>query len=272
MFKAILSGSVRLCLSNFDNLIKAAGAWTVVLVVFGLAAQMAGLDRADSGTRMMSEKPVLYAIFVIGGIVLQAVAGSSIAVAWHRFALLGERPATVHLRFGRPEWRYFLYSLLLGAIIFAVMMVVGVVSYLLVGLVTGFSANGTGVPVIFLLVLAGLFLASPTFAKLGLMLPAAAIERPMGPSVAFRFGEGFGWPMVFATIVLVIPFLLLDFAIIWVVANVSAGLPQLFVTLQLVLLKGLEQIVVTILLLSVVTVAYAFARERKAAESEDPAA
>ncbi|MDJ0932769.1 hypothetical protein [Breoghania sp.] len=63
-----------------------------------------------------------------------------------------------------------------------------------------------------------------------------------------------------------------DSAIIMLMAAIGSGLPQLLVTLQFILLKGLEQIIVTILLLSVMTIAYAYARKQDEAmsgEAED---
>ncbi|PTW52954.1 hypothetical protein C8N35_11811 [Breoghania corrubedonensis] len=268
MFKAILKGSVQLCLSNFDDLIKAAGAWTVVLILFSLIAQMADFGNRAMNAQLIAQNPGKFAFFVLVSLVIQFVAASSIAVAWHRFALLGERPATIHLRFGRPEWRYFLYSLLLGFFMAAVMLIFALVAAGFAAISTGLSANETAAAIIAVLLMIGFVFAAPLFARASLMLPAAAIDRPMGLFRALRFGKGFGWPMVFVTIVLIIPFILLDLLIMTIMVSVSAGLPQLIVILQFVLLKGLEQIVVTILLLSVVTITYAYAREREDAGNQ----
>ena len=267
MFKAILKGSVLLCFSNFENLIKAAGAWTAILILFDFIAQMAGFDPWELNDQPIMQDSVGFAFFSLTNAIVQIVAASSIAVAWHRFALLGELPATIHLRFGRPEWRYFLYSLLFGLFMLAVLAAVGLVIAFAVLIAFGFTISNDAVTVFDVLFLIGLVFTAPFFARAGLMLPAAAVDQPMGPFRALKFGKGFGWAMVFAFIVLFIPFLLLSILFLSIMTLVSAVLPQLIVGLQLVLLLGLEQMVVTILLLSVVTITYAYARERAEAGS-----
>ena len=271
MFKAILKGSVQLCLSNFDDLIKAAGAWTVLLVLLNLALQMAGFANQTTVQQMGMQNPGQFWFVMTVSILFQLVAASSIAVAWHRFALLGEPPATIHLRFGRPEWRYFLYSLLLGLFVVVLTTAIGLLTALVVALVSGFTMSQAAVGIFIILFMLGFFFTAPFLARIGLMLPAAAIDEPMGPFQALRFGKDFGWPMVFATIVLIIPFFLLDLLIVMIMGTVASRLPQLIVILQFVLLKGLEQMIVTILTLSVITIAYAFARERAEMNSQPDA-
>ncbi|MEI2388118.1 hypothetical protein [Breoghania sp. JC706] len=265
MFKAILKGSVLLCFSNFENLIKAAGAWTAILFIFDFIAQMAGFDPWEMNDQPMMQDSADFVFFSLTSAVVQLIAASSVAVAWHRFALLGERPATIHLRFGRPEWRYFLYSLLFCLFMLAVLAAVGLMIGFVVLIAFGFTISNDAITVFDVLFLIGLVFTAPFFARAGLMLPAAAVDQPLGPFRALQFGKGFGWAMVFAFTVLFIPFLLLSILFLFVMTLFSAILPQLVVGLQLVLLLGLEQMVLTILLLSVVTITYAYAREREEA-------
>ncbi len=274
MFKAILKGSVQLCLSNFDNLIKAAGAWTVILIVFGIAAQVSGYGYLANAERLMITNPWRFGVFSLISIFLPIIASSSIAVAWHRFALLGERPAMIHLRFGRSEFRYFLYSLLLGLLAVLIASGIAFLAFVATWIISGFPLDRGFTPLMVPLAVIGFVLVSPILMRVGLMLPASAVDKPMGPFRADRFGKGLGWPMVFATICLIIPFMVLDFAIIFLIAGIGSGLPQILVGLQFIMLKGLEQIILTILLLSVVTVAYAHARRRDemTAGPIDPAA
>ncbi|WP_319774499.1 hypothetical protein [Breoghania sp.] len=275
MFKAILKGSVQLCLSNFDNLIKAAGTWTVILILGGFAfGALGSIGGPIANDTMMGRYVGASLIQTLPMLLLQVVAASSIAVAWHRFALLGEAPATFHVRFGKSEFRYALYYLLFLLCVFA-MSAVFLLFASLVVMLTGVgnlestALTGLGIAMI----LSCLFMV-PIWARVSLMLPAAAVDEPMGPVRAYHYGQGMGWAMTFASICLLIPFVLLDLAILWILATIGAGLPQLFVVIQFLLLKGLEQIIITVLLLSVITVAYALARRRHEATAEpiDPAA
>ena len=270
MLKAILKGSVELCLSNFDDLIKAAGAWTVVMIIAGIVLQMTGITDQDASALMIEQNPGKFITYILISLVISLIASSSIAVAWHRFALLGERPATIHLRFGRPEFRYLLYSLLLGLFVFAIVFALTLLLVVAGGL-GGVGATGEAARnVMLIIMIVGMLVCAPFVARAGLMLPAAAVDRPMGLFRALRFGRGYGWAMVFATIVLLIPFFLLDVAVMMLMMTIGSGLPQLLMTIQFVLLKGLEQIIVTILLLSVMTIAYAYARDRESGNTQEP--
>ncbi len=262
MFKAILKGSVQLCLTNFDNLIKAAGAWTVVLILLNITHQMAGFGNQATIQQMARQNPGQFWFVMTVSIVLQLIASSSIAVAWHRFALLGERPAMIHLRFGRPEFRYFLYSLLLALLMVLVVAGIAFLALVVTWMISGLPFDWSFMPPVPAFALIGFVLVSPVLMRVGLMLPAAAVDEPMGPFRADRFGKGLGWPMAFATICLIIPFMVLDFAITFLIAGIGSELPQILVGLQFIMLKGLEQIIITVLLLSVITVAYAHARRR----------
>ncbi|MDJ0932770.1 hypothetical protein [Breoghania sp.] len=160
MFKAILKGSIQLCLSNFDDLIKAAGAWTVIMILFGIGAQVSGFGNQENAEQMMTANPGQFGVFVLVSIIPQAVASSSIAVAWHRFALLGEPPAMIHLRFGRSEFRYFLYSLLLGLFIGLAVLVLTLLVTLIAGGLSAFSAR-QGAAAISIVIIMGAYSCAP---------------------------------------------------------------------------------------------------------------
>lgn len=102
-----------------------------------------------------------------------------VAVAWHRFILLEDRPAGLLPEIdGRRVVAYFGYSLLLGLIVLPIVFGVSVLA--------GFSAF-VGSPVIaFLAALVGIFAAFTIGYRLGLILPASSIDRRL------RLGEAWG--------------------------------------------------------------------------------
>ncbi|WP_321334158.1 hypothetical protein [Breoghania sp.] len=277
MFKAILKGSFQLCLSNFDTLIKAAGTWTVILIVGGLAKYVlwvAGQPHAD-GSMM---RPALDAYNILSWLMplLGIVAASSIAVAWHRFALLGETPATFHVRFGKSEFRYTLYNQLFLLCVYAISSAIFFLFLRLVAILTdggNLESTAAFARLGIALILSFLFMV-PIWARVSLMLPAAAVDEPMGPLRAYRFAKGMGWAMTFANLCLVFPLILLAWIIRGIEKIIGSGSPQAFGEILTLLVIGLEWIIPAILALSVSTVAYALARRRHEATAEpiDPAA
>jgi hypothetical protein len=103
-----------------------------------------------------------------------------IAVSWHRFILLEEYPGILPALSGRPVWPYVGKTLLLALVMMAAMIPALIVTSLLTGL---FGAT----PGIFSIVGIGLALYfSYMWLRLGLVLPATALSRPMGFGEAWR--------------------------------------------------------------------------------------
>jgi hypothetical protein len=103
-----------------------------------------------------------------------------IAVSWHRFILLEDYPGLLPALAGRPVWPYLGKTILLGLLMIVAMIPALIVTSLLSGLFGGspaiFSILGIGLALYF----------SYIWLRLGLVLPATALGRPMGFTEAWR--------------------------------------------------------------------------------------
>lgn len=119
----IFSHSIRQVMNNLPAAIKISGVLYLVQVVVGMAL---GRAMMSGGVGMMQGGG-----FGLGALLVLLVAlitGIWIAVAWHRFVLLGEVPTTPVPPFlGERMGAYFIKSLLIGIILIVVGMIIGVV-------------------------------------------------------------------------------------------------------------------------------------------------
>jgi hypothetical protein len=111
---------------------------------------------------------------------LYVVVSAWIAVSWHRFILLEEYPGLLPALAGRPVLPYVGKTFLLGLVMILVMIPAIIVIALLSGLfgpTSGlFSILGVGLALYF----------SYMWLRLGLVLPATAVARPMGITDSWR--------------------------------------------------------------------------------------
>lgn len=273
MFKEILKRSIWLCTSHFEDLLKASGAWTCILFAFGFLVQMTGFGDVNNPMAPQSS-PAAFIAILVAGLVLQLAAGSSIAVAWHRFALLGERPSLVHLRFKGQELAYAGRLLLLTISYLLFCTVLGFIIGAVFGFVYVIASKASGGPLLSeevkflaLMLCIGIptILTFPIFYRYSLSLPASAIGERLPFGEARRIGAGMGWPMVGATVVLLIPIVLLNFVLQYAAGLlVGGGLPTFVFTVNSVIIQVLSQMVATILFLSVISVTYRLIEERHA--------
>jgi hypothetical protein len=124
------------------------------------------------------------------------------------------------------------------------------------------SESASGLAII-ALVLGFALVIMPFLMRLNLVLPATAIERPIGFGEALRIGKGLGWRMLLAIMVLSLPFVLVTMGLQWALTVVSIGLPALFIQIKVMILNVLLQIIVTVLGISVITAGYRMAMERQ---------
>ncbi|MTI43279.1 hypothetical protein E1178_06610 [Roseibium hamelinense] len=247
MLKRLMSDAFHLVFWNLETVFKVTGAWFVIQFVLTLGIQvLAGQTEPGAAP---SAATTLGAFLVM---VVSLVASSSIAVAWHRFALLGDRPGMIHLHFGKTEGMFLLKSLMLGAC--------AGLAFFLVFLVGGLTGGAVAAGVIGLIVA---YFAIPTFIRFSLILPATAVERPIGLRQAYGISEGLGWRLFFASFALSLPFGVLMLLLQFLVQQLSSSLPVIFIQLKIVVLSVLVQILLTVLSISVLTAGYRIAMERQ---------
>jgi hypothetical protein len=165
---------------NFGQALKISWLWLLVLAV--LAFYMARLQYdflLDRVGQAKPGEPPPPAIFVSGLLLnlLTLVAGSSIAVAWHRLLILGERPGLSGANvLGDTVWRYIGAALLMGImIVIPAAIVAGITMALTMGLSGGMPPPGPAFGLAFL-AMAILWVAIVVVAmRWGLVLPARAV-------------------------------------------------------------------------------------------------
>jgi len=254
MFKRLLTDSISLVFQNLDMVFKVCGAWIGIQLIlsFILILTVGPIDESTDPNTLAPGAVLLMLLTVTVAI----LASASIAVAWHRFAMLGERPAAVFVRFGSLEARFLwkMIQLLLIAIAVGIPLIVV------------FSLLGSALPLVVAmsaLFAVLLFLVMPHLMRLNLVLPATALERPIGFQEAHQMGRGLGWRMLWAVIVLSMPFSLAGLGIEYVLSLTGAGLPVVFLQVKVMILNVLLQILLTVLSLSVITAGYRMATEHK---------
>lgn len=133
---------------------------------------------------VLAPRPPLTLAKAIFGAAMTLLCVLWLAVGWHRFLLLGE--GTV---WALPRWRpgrvlaYGGYLLLIGSAATAVLVPV-FTALALVQRVLGIEDDPKLHPLPPALMLAGLVMFSLVLGRLGLMLPAVAAGRPLGPRAA----------------------------------------------------------------------------------------
>ena len=252
MLKRLLGDSISLVFGNLETVFKVCGSWFVLQFVLSVIILIAtGSTNADVTTMSLST-----GLLVLVAAVVAILSSASIGVAWHRFGLLGEEPGPIHLRFGAVELKFVGKLIVLTLIALAVSIPVGVLFMLLSAAVPP-AVSGAFIVALFL------FWLGPNLARLNLVLPATAVERPIGIQDAFHLGYGFGWRMLVAAVLLTLPFVLVSAGLQLILEYAVAGLPVLLIQLKVMILNVLLQIIVTVLGISVITAAYRMAMEQQ---------
>lgn len=156
--------AVRLVLNNLNDALRISALLYFVPAIVA-AVLLAGGDPAAP------PPPLAMLVSLIA-----FIGGLAIAVAWHRFILLDERPTGWLPAFdGRRMLVYFGYSLLLSLVAFAIALVVG--------MVLGIFAVMGGVVLVILTGFVTVFVVLVIGYRLALILPASSVDRPL------RLGE-----------------------------------------------------------------------------------
>ncbi len=118
----IFSHSVRQVMDNLGPALKVSGVLYLVQVVISGAL---GYALAGSGMGMMGGGMGLGVVLVL---VVTLITSIWIAVAWHRYVLLGEEPAGYVPPFmGERMGSYFIKSLMIGLVLLVLNMILGMV-------------------------------------------------------------------------------------------------------------------------------------------------
>ncbi|HEX7776362.1 MAG TPA: hypothetical protein VF449_07520 [Parvibaculum sp.] len=145
-----------------------------------------------------------------------------IAVAWHRFILVGDAaPGKVHLRFGRREGRFLLVSFFL--------LLLFMPGFIITMGTTEFSdpaAGPTGSLIGFvglLLLMVGIYY----FVRLSLLLPAVAVavDEPMNARLILERTRNNFWRLVALILLTGLPIAIFFWLVAWVAA--ALGLPAI---------------------------------------------
>lgn len=253
MFRRILNDSFSLVFGNLETVFKVCGAWFVLQ--FGLLLVLQALVGSTPGDPAQVSPAQMLASLLLMAVGI--VSAASIAVAWHRFGLLGERPGFIHLQVGAIEGRFIVKMLLIALIAFLVFLPITILAAMLS------AAVHSPVLIIVLVLIAAVFV-TPHLLRLYLALPAVSVERPLGLKEAYKLGHGLGLPMIGAGIVLFLPFILVAVLLQYLsILAGSGGLLALLIVIKLALLNVLLQIILTVLGISVITAAYRIALERQ---------
>lgn len=235
----LFTGTFKALFGDFDGFVRIVWAWYALVAVLAALGQLVG-----------GESPVVAAVVTL----VWLCSSASIAVAWHRNLLLGERPAAFNLTFGRREIAYLLKTLLI-ALIAAVPALV---------LITLASALVTvGVVALSALVVLAVFLVLPPIMRLCLVLPATALDEPLGFGEAFSRSAGLGVPMALAGVATGLCVGALDLGLTQLAGLLGGG--AAFGAIAVFILSLGLQIAMTALQIGILTGGYYILRERQMA-------
>ena len=216
----ILSDSIQ---RVFNNL---GAAIMISLVPYVIAIAIAAVLWLPIGLQVLTDQRAMQAMVQAGNfpwlqfvvtLLAFVIAGLWIAVAWHRFILLDERPGWIPQFKGDRIWAYFLRGLLIVIILIPVVIVASIV----IGIVAGLIGQGNIVIAIIVSFLT-FFVVWLIGLRLGTSLPGAAVKPGTSLGDGWRATSG-QWGM-FA--VLAVMLAVLSFVIGWI-GTLLVGVPIL---------------------------------------------
>jgi hypothetical protein len=243
----LFTGSFKALFADFDAFLRICWAWYALIAVLSVA-----------GTLLFGDSKLIALPIVL----VWLCASGSIAVAWHRNLLLRESPAAMNLRFGGRELRYVLKMFLVALMLVIPAALVGAVAGVFAASLLG-SPEGAGATVFIIVVVAVvLLLLIPLLMRLSLVLPATALDEPLGFREAFGNSQGLGLPMALAGIGLALVVGVFDYALSLLAGLLGGG--SIIGTIAVFILSIALQIATTALQIGVLTGGYYIFRERYA--------
>lgn len=161
------------------------------------------------------EQPVLQFLVETATLFLWPI----IAVAWHRFVLVGDvQPGNFHLQFGRREGRFLLVSFGLVLLLMPGYLI-SMATMTLKDPAAGPSASLIGFFGL-LLMLVGIYY----FVRLSLLMPAVAIDEPINARLILERTRNNFWRLLALVFLASVPII----ALIWLIATLAnaIGLPD----------------------------------------------
>jgi hypothetical protein len=238
----IFTKAVRLVIDNLNDALRISAVLYFVpaILVAAITFSMAPIAATNAGALAGFAGPSAILALV------QLVAFLWIAVAWHRFVLLDERPAGWLPKFNGPRMlAYFGYSLLLLLIAIPFLIVGGLLAALL--------AFG-GIP---LLVLGGLIVLIAALIvgyRLALVLPASSVDKPIKLGQAWEATRGASGTIVALALISAVAAVVLD------LPALAFGGPLAIIGVLWRVLMGWLELVVGV---SILTTLYGYFVERR---------
>ncbi len=183
----IFSHSLRQVMDNLGPALKVSGVLYLVQVAITM---LLGYAMASAGMGMMGGGMGLGVVLVL---VVSLITGIWIAVAWHRYVLLGEEPAGYVPPFmGERMGAYFIKSLLIGL----VLMVLGMILGMVVGLLFGRLMMGG--PFLAMLLMAAMVQVPLIFLglRMAAALPGTALDQNPPLMAGWQATEGEWRPLL----------------------------------------------------------------------------
>jgi hypothetical protein len=238
-------GAFKALFANFETFLKISWAWFAIFLFGQVLGEIVFPPEFGAiGPGRVVGAFVFGAAYIFGN--------ASIAVAWHRCLLMDERPGWLHLTVGGRELRYALKFLVVLLIMMVLMIPVGALLWLFIS---------QGILAIVVMIAAIVFFVLPLMLRFSLVLPAVALDEPLGFGEAFRDSEGLGLPMSLAAVGLSLVIVGGTFAV-GLLAVIGAGAGVFAVVAVFILMLAL-QISATALQVSVLTGGYYILRERQ---------
>jgi hypothetical protein len=185
----IVRHSFVLLFNNLGNALKVSIGPYLIGIALSIAAFLAAglplrvLETLASNpgmTYQIRDAPGPFILAVLAVLVLIMFVSAWVAVSWHRFVLLEDYPGIIPAISGRPIWGYLGRVVLLIIILILIAIPTGIVA----GLVSApFVSQNPGTGALVALLIIGTLVAaflSWVWLRLGLILPAAAVGKPMG--------------------------------------------------------------------------------------------
>ena len=185
--------------SSVSILRVSVGPTLLGILAFFLIVAVLGVGFGEAiETANPEEMPPGVALAALLGLVLFVFISAWVAVAWHRFILLEEYPGLLPALTGRPVWPYAGRSILLGLLLLALLIPAIIVVAVLAAALGGSPALDA------LLGLGAIMYFSYMSLRLGLVLPATAIGRPMGFRQSWMATEPYATAILGTSVIIVL--------------------------------------------------------------------
>lgn len=220
-----VSEAIKGAFTHFGEMVRLV--WLAGLLYIGLSAL--------GGFFEIQGRPMMAMLMNLGTLLVSPM----IAVAWHRFIILGERGERTYFQFGRREVKFLAATFLL---------VLPIAPAIVLTVSTGMlGMEGSPNPVLGLLAVAAIGIGAYYVIRLSLLLPAVAIDQRFDIGAVLQITRGHFWRLFAA-------FLLLG--IVMFIAIALTGLVLYILPLAGVVLLPLVMILMQIIGVAILSIAY----------------